>query len=280
MAANPHDQYGRARPHARCRDRGWAPVARVLRRLNEPIANAIASGSLLHVPKHLALLAACLVAFETVTADSRAEFRFESVATLDEMGAVVRDRFPLGTPRDDLRRVFVTQGRATLKIHPQQSGVEKYLYDLNLCDYYVWRWNISADYDAYDRLKQAYVNGNPVFTDGTPKRIVPKVAEKGKKTSITRGKRPRPEAHKGETSLGFVLFDRDSDFDTLTDQAVIGAGPTRADPVDMGRLITYSDVDPWRSIFDRDDAERIVRYNGDCAEVDKYYQRNKPSRAK
>lgn len=225
-------------------------------------------------------VAVCLIAFGAAAADSRAEFRFESAATLDEMGTIVRERFPLGTPRDDLRRAFVTEGRATLKIHPQESGVEKYLYDLNLCDYYVWRWNISSDYDAYGRLNQAYVNGNPVFSDGTPKRIVPKVAEKGKKTSITRGKRLRPEAHKGETSLGFVLFDRDSDFGTITDQAVIGAGPSRADPIDMGGLITYSDVDPWRSIFDRDDAERIVRYNGDCTEVDKYYQRKKASQVK
>ena len=114
------------------------------------------------------------------------------------------------------------------------------------------------------------MNGNIVFPDGNPQRLIPKVAEEGKKASIHRLQRPRPEAYKGEKSLGFLLFDRDSDSSTSDDQALIGAGPSRADPMNMGKLVTYTDVDPWRSIFDFDAAERIVPYQGDCREVDRH----------
>jgi hypothetical protein len=32
----------------------------------------------------------------------------------------------------------------------------------------------------------------------------------------------------------------------------------------MGKLVTYTDVEPWRSIFDFDAADRIVPYQGNC----------------
>ncbi|MCS0585511.1 hypothetical protein NX784_28415 [Massilia pinisoli] len=104
------------------------------------------------------------------------------------------------------------------------------------------------------------------------KKIVSKIAESGKKASIYRMQRPRPEAYKGETSLGFLLFDRDSDLNTKDDQALIGAGPRRADPANMGKMIVYTDVDPWRSIFDFDPAEHIVPYAGSCERADKIYE--------
>lgn len=202
-------------------------------------------------------------------------FKFESVASLDDMTAFVRARFPLGSQRADLRRAFVAEGHATLKMRPDDAKVEKYLYDINLCRYYIWRWNISADFDADGKLRQIYVNGNPAIEGGTPKRIVSKVAEEGKKASIYRVQRPRPEAFKGEKSLVFLLFDRDSDPTTTDDQAAAGAGPSRPDPLNMGKMITYFDVDPWRSIFDNDAADAIVPFEGDCSAADALYERQK-----
>lgn len=198
-----------------------------------------------------------------------ASFDFESVTSLDDMSSLLRSRFGLGTSRTDIRRTFVDEGKATLKVKAGNSAIEKYIYDIDLCHYYIWRWNISADYDSNHQLRQAYVNGNPIFPDGISKRIVSKVVEKGKKSSIYRGQRPRPEAYKGEKSLGFLLFDRDSDPATTDDQALVGGGPSRADPMNMGKLVVYNDVDPWRSIFDFDAADRIAPYRGDCKEVDK-----------
>jgi hypothetical protein len=181
------------------------------------------------------------------------------------MRGFIERRFPLGSFRDDLRAAFVQQGTATLKTHPTQQGVEKYLYDINLCGYYVWRWNISADYDANGRLLQAYLNALPIFKDGTPKRTVDKKALPGQKASIFKASRARPEAVNGEKHLAYLLFDRDSDVTTIDDQSLIGAGPSRADPANMGALVTYNDVEPWRSIFDSDKADRILPHPGDCS---------------
>jgi hypothetical protein len=222
----------------------------------------------------IAVLAAA--SYDINSADSAVPFQFEALSTLDDMATHIREHFPLKSPRKDLRRAFVDEGRGTLKVNPNDASVEKYIYDINLCSYYVWRWNVSADYDADGRLLQAYVNGNIVFTDGKPKETIPKVAEEGKKASIIRAQRPRPEAFKGEKSLGFIIFDRDSDLKTIDDQAAIGAGPSRADPANLGKLYTYTDVDPWRSIFDSDSAERIVPYKGDCADADKRMQSTAP----
>lgn len=211
-------------------------------------------------------------------------FQFESIKTLDEMSSFIRQHFPLGSFRSDLRRVFVTEGRATLKIHPREVGVEKYIYDINLCNYYIWRWNISADYDADGKLQQAYLNGNIIFPNGKPKRVVPREAEEGKQSSIYQAQRTRPEAYKGESSLGFILFDRDSDLKTIGDQSAIGAGPSRVEPVDMGNMVTYMvtyiEVDPWRSIFDSDRTDHIVPYQGDCAAADKPMQNRKTQQTK
>jgi len=201
-------------------------------------------------------------------ASADSTFTFESAVSLDDMSSLVRSIIPLGTSRANVQRIFVAEGRATLKAKAGDSSVEKYIYDIDLCHYYIWRWNISADYDASNLLRQAYVNGNIVFPNGNPKKDISKVAEEGKKASIYRMQRPRPGAYKGEISLVFLLFDRDSDTKTTNDQTLIGAGPSRADPMNMGKLITYTDVDPWRSIFDFDAADRIVPYQGDCAKVD------------
>jgi hypothetical protein len=193
-------------------------------------------------------------------------FRFESFETLENMQKFIERGFPLGSSRDSMRRTFVNDGKATLKLHPTQDGVEKYIYDINLCDYYIWRWNISADFDDNGRLSQAYLNGNPVLRDGRPKRDFRLKATPGKKETIYKVQRPRPEATKGEKSLGFLLYDLDSDPKTIDDQSLMGAGPSRANPINMGRMVAY-EVEPWRSIFDLDSADRNVPYAGDCAQT-------------
>ena len=227
-----------------------------------------------------AAIVSLLYAGHCMAGPASTPFQFESVRTLDEMSGFIRHHFPIGSSRSDLRRVFVTEGQATLKIHPQDVGVEKYIYDINLCNYYVWRWNVSVDYGADSRLQQAYLNGDIIFPNGKPKKVVSKVAEEGKKASIYRAQRPRPEAHKGESSLGFILFDRDSNAKTIYDQAVIGSGPSRVDPINMGKMVVYTDVEPWRSIFDKDSADHIAPYQGDCAVVDKFMQDRKARQTK
>ncbi|MES2160784.1 MAG: hypothetical protein V4476_06475 [Pseudomonadota bacterium] len=204
----------------------------------------------------------------TSFASAEPPFTFEAVTALDDMSSLIQARFPLGASRASLRRTFVEEGHATIKINAGDPGIEKYIYDIDLCHYYVWRWNISADYDADGLLRQAYVNGNIVYPNGSPKKVISKVAEVGKKASMYRMQRPRPEAYKGESSLGFILFDRDSDLKTTDDQALIGAGPSRADPVNMGTMVAYTDIDPWRSIFDIDSVDHIAPYPNSCANAD------------
>lgn len=208
-------------------------------------------------------------------ASAESTFTFESVITLDDMSSLVRGKFPLGTSRANVRRMFVEDGHATLKVKAGDSSVEKYIYDIDLCHYYIWRWNISADYDASGQLRQAYINGDIVFPNGNPKKVISKVAEEGREASISMVQRPRSEAYKGESSLSFLLFDTDSDPRTTDDQVLIGGGPSRADPLNMGKLIAYTNVDPWRSIFDFDAADRIVPYQGDCNEVDRLMKTQK-----
>ena len=85
-----------------------------------------------------------------------ADFRFESLPELDQMQAELRRLAPLGTDKEAVRTRFVEEGGAKLYGHPSRSNVEKYVYDINLCDLYVWRWNISANFDADGRLSQIF----------------------------------------------------------------------------------------------------------------------------
>ena len=77
-------------------------------------------------------------------------------------------------------------------------------------------------------------------------------------------KRARPEASNGEREIAFLLLDGDSDLKTIDDQVATGGGPFRADPENMGPSHGYVDVEPWRSIFDFDEANAIVPYQGVC----------------
>jgi hypothetical protein len=191
-------------------------------------------------------------------------FRFESISSLDGMHQFLTAHFPLGSPRTKLRETFVSEANATLIQHPTQVEVEKYIYDIDLCGYYIWRWNISADYSSSGDLLQAYVNGEPVFAAGKQKRDSDSLAKSGKAV-IYRMKRPRPQAVKGEQELSYLLLDADGDLKTIDDQVLTGAGPTSPNPSQLGQVHAYTNVEPWRSIFDSDNAQTIVAFSGDCA---------------
>ena len=121
------------------------------------------------------------------------QFEFESETSLSDMQGFVRQGLPAGSPRQWVRALFVEQGGATLKLHPTQAGVENYVYDINLFSYYVWRWNISADYNAGGRLKQLYINGEPALPTGSPPRTIPQ-GPPDEKAAILKITPPRPEA--------------------------------------------------------------------------------------
>ncbi|WP_332767413.1 hypothetical protein [Phenylobacterium sp.] len=188
-------------------------------------------------------------------------FRFEAETSLDDMTTLVRGRFSEPSTRDQVRAVFVGEGGATLIAHPRRANVEKYLYDINLCSYYVWRWNISADYTSGGKLKQIYVNGAPALHGA-------RLAGLPKKGPYYALMRPRPEAFKGEYSLAAIVADRDGDLNTTDDMDILtGVGPMRADPLNMGSAVN-NPGEVWRSIFDLDDAKSIAAYAGDCSAVD------------
>jgi hypothetical protein len=190
-------------------------------------------------------------------------FRFENISSLDDMRTYLKETFPLGSKRGVLRSTFVDNGRATLIIHPSRPGVEKYIYDINLCRYYIWRWNISADYDAAGKLLQSYTNGDPTFGGGNQKQDG-RVLGQSAHASILKSKRLRPEANLGEKELVFTVVDADGDPRTTNDQVLFGGGPTRVSIAAGAKLYVYSDVDPWRSIFDSDSVKFIAPYPGDC----------------
>jgi hypothetical protein len=201
-------------------------------------------------------------------AQANAPFRFESIVDINDMTKFISQKFPLGIDRDTLRRTFVTEGGATLVKHPSGQNTEKYIYDINFCEFYVWRWNISADYDETGKLQQAYMNGIVVFPDGVIPPEMPKTGIDGKKAAIIKIFRPRPEARKGEDKLAYLALDRDGDPATINDQRIIGSGPSRADAMNFGTAHFYKEVDPWRSIFDADPAEKIVPAEADCVVVE------------
>lgn len=217
------------------------------------------------------LVAAIILQPLNAVAQSPATFRFEAMDSIEQMQAHLVAAFRVGTPRDTVRQHFVTQGHAVLVRHPTRAGTEKYVYDIDLCRYYIWRWNISADYDAAGLLRQIYLNGEPALADGQSEPALDAAAARQPGTHVLRMARPRPEADRGESSLGFILMDVDGDTATMDDQRLIGAGPTRPHPADMGRLHAYN-VAWWRSIFDSD-AAPIVPYSRDCAAAEQAMER-------
>lgn len=205
-------------------------------------------------------------------ADAAERFRYDNMLTVDMMRQYIRKNFPIGSPRDAVQKAFVLQGRGSLRHHPSSKDTEKYLYDINLCKYYVWRWNIAADYDPEGKLKQAYVNGLPVFADAPAwKPLAIEENKRGGKTRLSRMSRDWPQATKGAKQVYYMLLDLDGDYSTIDDQSLLGSGPSRADPANFGALVNYNEVDPWRSVFDDDLADDIYDYKGDCRPADAKY---------
>ena len=211
----------------------------------------------------LLLLPALLVVLALALPSSAAAFSFRSIETLEAMRAELKRSFPLGAPRSALDTTFREAG-ARHYAHPDLAGVDKWVYDINLCSLYVWRWNISANFDAGAALTQIFVNGEPVHGRGDKLRDAATVAAgNGKKQAIYEGRLPRPEASKGESVLSFIMFDVDTGSRKASDEFITGAGPTRADPRNLGKLHAYT-TELWRSIFDGDRAKSVVDYAGDC----------------
>ncbi|RYE08180.1 MAG: hypothetical protein EOP22_14600 [Hyphomicrobiales bacterium] len=212
------------------------------------------------------LLAAILsiVALLAMAAPGRAaDFSFHTIKTLDAMAASLKRAFPLGSDRAALHATFDGAGAKRYK-HPDLAGVEKWVYDINLCKFYVWRWNISANFDAAGALTQLFVNGEPVHARGDKPRDVQAIAaSNGKQQAIYHGSLPRPEASEGDNVLAFLMFDVDTNSRKASDEFVTGAGPSRADPANLGRMHAYT-TELWRSIFDGDRARSIAAYAGEC----------------
>lgn len=217
------------------------------------------------------LLIVFLLAFAAPAA-AQVRFSFDDIQNVPQMEQYIRDRVGLGTPKEEVERIFVLQGRATPRKHPRIPGLVKYLYDINLCQYYVFRWNISVDYDSKDKVVQVHLNGTPVFPEGLM-RPAPAVAP-GTKAKIIRATRDWPQAKKGAKQLNYMLFDADGNTDTVDDQTITGLGASRVDPANFGEGIRYSDIPLWRSIYDDDLSNDIGEYKGSCKEADiKYMSR-------
>lgn len=210
-----------------------------------------------------------LLALTPQPASAAGRFSFHSIKTVPEMEQFIQDTLPLGSTRDQVQRIFVLQGRATLKNHPTLKGTEKYLFDINLCDYYVFRWNISADYDENAVLIQMYINGIPVFAEGH--KATRRQPKEGEKSKIIRATRDWPQAKKGGKQLQYMLYDADGDEKTVDDQRVVGLGATRVDPADFGEGIRFNDIELWRSIYDEDLSNEVVDYQGSCKAADTKY---------
>jgi hypothetical protein len=212
--------------------------------------------------KSIATIAATACLATTISVATAADFRFESITGLEDMRGELERRVPLGTARESVRTAFVEQGGATLYVHPKRTTVEKYVYDINLCAIYVWRWNISANYDQEGRLTQIFLNGEPIHAAGEAART-PAKKPGAKEERILKAWRSRPEASKGESRLAYLVYDLDSGSDDVDDEFVAGAGPSRADPNDLGIVYAY-EVERWRSIFDDEPAAAVVPYGGEC----------------
>jgi len=195
-----------------------------------------------------------------------ASFRFETILSLDQMRSYLQKQFPLGTSKSDVQDHLVVQGKARMYLHPDQPNVEKYVYDINLCKLYVWRWNISANYNSTGTLTQIFMNGEIVHSAGDAPRAHEDVKKSGDRAQILKMKRPRPEARLGKSMLVFLAYAVDGEKTEDYDLFIIGAGPSRADPSNLGKVHVYTNVELWRSIFDKDPAWAVRPSPKSCPE--------------
>lgn len=203
------------------------------------------------VSHKVSLLALCCALLLALPASATAApFRFEEHPTIDAMREFIIATLPLGTPREAVRKTFVENGKATIITHPARKLTEKYLYDIDICGAYLWRWNISADFDDDKKLTQAYVNGKPAHMSGKPDPLAvgynPNTLGNMQSKEVSRAgadKYPR---------IAFQLLDSDGDLTTTGDQSVSGPGYRAAMPYTFVEPYYYKGVFPWRSIFDED----------------------------
>lgn len=195
---------------------------------------------------------------------ANAAFKFEQFASLDDVRGYITAHLPLGSARENVRHIFVEEGGARVQSYPGNPTIEKYTYNINLCRTYVWRWNISANYNADGSLTQAFVNGEPVHAAGDPRRSSQAVQKPAGRGKIEKGWKHRPEADRGENALAYIRLNLEASSNDVGNKFIIGGGPTRADPANMGALHAYSDVEQWRSIFDDERGEPVHDYSGNC----------------
>ena len=210
--------------------------------------------------------AAALFSSQLALAAPSEPFQFEEHPDVSDMQSYVQQNFPLGSSRSDVRRAFVDQGRATLIPRPGVPSTEKYIYEIDFCHYHVWRWNISADYDSFGKVKQIYIEGDPALSNGiTPP---PKVhRDPGPTASVSKLVRDKPQAYKGDDKIYAVVIDWNTTDPANTDKDVFVGGPTRAEFPNMGTVHVYHG-DLWRSIVDPDEVKYVVESKQDCSKFD------------
>ncbi len=194
-------------------------------------------------------------------------FRFENVTSLEAMRDFIMQNLPRGTRRSVVRRTFVDEGSATFQLHPspkRERYHEKYTYNINLCRLYVWRWNISANFNHGKRLNQIFVNGEALFPNSEPQWTSKTASKTGLPREIEATSKPRPQADLGVSSVSFVLLRVDPHTSFLPKEFAIGVGPARADPNGLRAIHIYPDVERWRSIFDAEKDEPVHDYTGQC----------------
>lgn len=194
------------------------------------------------------------------------DFSFNDVVSIEDMENLIIDQFPLGSARSDVVETFVEQGGAVAERHPTRGHVERYTYDIDLCGYYLWRWNISADYSDADKLTQVYVNGKRTHPDGTAPRSIPELPNDGK-GHIFRAIEERQLAVRGENEIHFIAVDVDKDLATIEDQWISVATPGRADPLNLGKVVAYNAVERWRSVVHGSPSKSAPKFAGDCKKI-------------
>ncbi|MBW8638536.1 hypothetical protein K1W69_15170 [Hoeflea sp. WL0058] len=190
-------------------------------------------------------------------------FDFATIVSLDDMHAELKSRFPLGADRADVYRQLSTEGGAAHYAHPDRANVEKYLYDIDLCKLHVFRWNISAHFFDNGKLTQIFVNGEAVHAAGDEIYDPSVNYRRDAPTKVSYILQQRPEASEGENVVSYVQLEPE-DGDGTVDVTVVGGGPTRADPWNLGSVHGYPPMPRWHSIFTLDKAGAVVPYSGAC----------------
>ena len=116
------------------------------------------------VPSVASLALALLIS--SGSARAAEPFDFQNYKDPLELAAYLRQTLPVGTSKESAERTLVTEGQATAYPMPFDPQTIVYLYDVNLCDKYVWRWNVNAKYDATGILEDLYLYDQNIHDPG------------------------------------------------------------------------------------------------------------------